>query len=475
MTPQQVIAIFDIGKTNKKILLFTREYHVIYEEEITIPTILDEDGFPCDDIMALVNWVRGTFDRLAVEPAWDIQAVNFSTFGASLVHLDKTGKAVAPLYSYLKPLDAALTESFYGMFGSPAEFSFQTGSPALNMLNSGIQLYWLKHRKPEIFQRVYCSLHIPQFVSFLFTYECQADISSIGCHTGLWDVTRGRYHTWLGNEDVIERLPAAQDLHNSKKIKYKNKDLLVGIGVHDSSASVLPFIKNTDDSIAILSTGTWNILLHPGYAEQLSLGHYQKDCLYYYLAIDQPVAAARIFLGNEMECQVKRLNDHFKKPADYYTHIETNANMLEELAGANSRRNTFYPLTMKDSGPFPTLQGPAPELSQFSGFEKAYHKLVLDMTFLQKESIQLLLGPSPVKKLFVTGGFTRNILFMDILQHLLPATTLYTAAVTNGSALGAALALHEQWNEGEMRKDLVGQKIYTPSVELNITGYSFLY
>ena len=53
MTPTPVIAIFDIGKTNKKLLLFNEDYKIVYEKSARFIETTDEDGFPCENVDAL--------------------------------------------------------------------------------------------------------------------------------------------------------------------------------------------------------------------------------------------------------------------------------------------------------------------------------------------------------------------------------------------------------------------------------------
>ncbi|MBU3745140.1 MAG: carbohydrate kinase, partial [Sediminibacterium sp.] len=52
-----VILIFDIGKTNKKLLLFDSNFTIVYEKLIQISEVIDEDGFPCENIDALTQWI----------------------------------------------------------------------------------------------------------------------------------------------------------------------------------------------------------------------------------------------------------------------------------------------------------------------------------------------------------------------------------------------------------------------------------
>ncbi len=52
-----VVAIFDIGKTNKKVFLFDENYKIVWEKSVNLDETADEDGFPCEDIDVLKNWI----------------------------------------------------------------------------------------------------------------------------------------------------------------------------------------------------------------------------------------------------------------------------------------------------------------------------------------------------------------------------------------------------------------------------------
>ena len=97
------IAIFDIGKTNKKLFLFNENYEIVLEKSTQFDEITDEDGDACEDVELLSLWVIDTFNEILQNPIFEIKALNFSTYGASFVHLDSEGKVVTPLYNYLKP------------------------------------------------------------------------------------------------------------------------------------------------------------------------------------------------------------------------------------------------------------------------------------------------------------------------------------------------------------------------------------
>ena len=116
-TKQPVIAVFDIGKTNKKLLVFDENYQVVSEETTYFAEDVDEDGFPCENIDVLTAWMLHHVQLLKQSKLFELKAVNFSTYGASLLYIDAQGKRIAPLYNYLKPYSQDLLNQFYATHG----------------------------------------------------------------------------------------------------------------------------------------------------------------------------------------------------------------------------------------------------------------------------------------------------------------------------------------------------------------------
>jgi len=99
---KQVIVIYDIGKTNKKLLLFDLDFNLVSISEDRFPVVRDEDGFECDDIDLITSWITTSLNDLVSGNKFKVIAVNFSTYGASLIFLDKNGNRLTPVYNYLK-------------------------------------------------------------------------------------------------------------------------------------------------------------------------------------------------------------------------------------------------------------------------------------------------------------------------------------------------------------------------------------
>ncbi len=465
-----MIAIFDLGRTHKKLLLFDQEYSVAEETMVVIPDKKDEDGNDCEDLDAIVSWMRSQWARICLNPDYEIRALNFSTHGASFVHLDKWGNPVTFLYDYMKPLRPEIMDGFYELFGGRMAFSMKTGSPALNMLNSGIQLYWLKKFKPDRFKTIASSLHLPQYGNYLFSGNKHADITSIGCHTGLWNFDKQLYHQWLMQEDLSHLLPKPEPVNTFDQIQLGEKTIPVGIGIHDSSAALLPFVKMADEPFVLLSSGTWNIALNPFFAGRLSEEKYQKDCLYYLLEKDRKVAASRLFLGNEYDFQIKKLAAYFNKEEGYFQTLAPDKVRMEEVLSKWPEGLLFYPDTMQGTGPFPQLKGSAPDLSLFASLEEAYYKLMLDLTWFQKVSITLISGP--IKRLYVSGGFMNNAVFMELLQAFFPDWKIFIAENKRASSLGAAMALHEVWQSVPLSASVSPIVPFVKQLNFDLSQYS---
>ncbi|HVG12407.1 MAG TPA: FGGY family carbohydrate kinase, partial [Flavisolibacter sp.] len=244
---EAVIAIFDVGKTNKKLFLFNENYQIVFERSARFIETTDEDGFPCENLESLRLSVFDSLHEVFRRREFQIKAINFSTYGASFVYINDDGRPVAPLYNYLKPYSEILQKKFYDTYGGEEAFSQRTASPVLGSLNSGMQLYRLKYEKPELFKQIRYALHLPQYMSFLLTGNVCADITSIGCHTNLWDFTKNDYHEWVYKEEIADKLPPIEPCETVSCSAFGN-NYGVGIGLHDSSAALIPYLVNLTQS-----------------------------------------------------------------------------------------------------------------------------------------------------------------------------------------------------------------------------------
>ena len=443
---QAVIAVFDIGKTNKRLLLLNQKYEIVFQDKQFFAETEDDDGYPSENIEAVNQWFRKAFDDANASKEYDIRAVNVSGYGATLVHLDQTGHLATPLYNYLKPYPEELAQQFYSTYGGQEAFSLQTSSPALGMLNTGLHLYWLKHAKPQQFARVTCTLHLPQYFAYLLHGQLYDEITSLGCHTGLWDFEHHRLHRWVQQEGVASLLPTMVASTAYEEIDHGQRSILCGVGMHDSSAALVPYMLGNEDEFLLLSTGTWGITLNPFNNDRLTPEALSQDCLHFLSYQGKPVRASRLLIGREHDHHAPRIAAHFDKQEDDHQTIQPNLDLLNTLLAQPSSEKRFYPQTMRGSGPLPNYSGPETDLSHFDSFEEAYHQLMLNLVQLQAISLRLAQGDTPVRKVFISGGFCRNALYTHLLATYFPEMQFFTSELDEASALGVALVMHEHWN-----------------------------
>lgn len=453
----KVTAVFDIGKTNKKFFLFDKEYQEVYREYTRFEEIKDEDGHPCENLDALQKWLKNVFHRILKSEEFDIEAINFSTYGASWVHLDELGEILTPLYNYTKPLDPIIQDSFYKKYGPEEEFSSITGSPVSGMLNSGMQLYWLKQTKPEIYKKIHFSLHLPQYLSYIFTGIPISEYTSIGCHTGLWNYQKKDYHSWVYEEGINKKLPPIVSTETSLNMNYNGKRIKIGVGIHDSSAALLPYVRSVKKPFILVSTGTWSVSMNPFSDGILNPKLVAQGCLNYMRINGKPVKSSRIFLGNEYKLQVQKLSEHYNVAADHHKTIAFNFDIFFDIYNT-SFQHLFKWISIEDK------DMPAKTTLPYDSFAYAYHHLMIELVKLQVKGIKMAKGNEKIKKLYLDGGFSDNDVYIKLMTHFLRDMTLRTTTASLGSALGAAISISDSKLNSKFLKKNYALKKHVPFI-----------
>jgi sugar (pentulose or hexulose) kinase len=446
MSVRSVIAVFDVGKTNKKCFLFDEDYRIVFEKSARFDETVDEDGFPCENLELLERWVLDSAKEIFSLDAFQIRAINFSAYGASLVYVDKKGKPLTPLYNYLKPYPGELSKQFYSTYGPPDLFSLQTCSPVLGSLNSGLQLYRLKHEQPDVFKKLAYALHLPQWLSFLLTGKYYSDLTSIGCHTSLWDFAKHDYHDWVKKENLGGVLASIENGKKTFPSTLSAHPCKVGSSLHDSSAALIPYLVNFSAPFVLISTGTWCISLNPFNKTPLTAEELSSDCLCYLQYNGEPVKASRLLAGLEHQQQTKRIAEYFNQdPAKYRDMVFDHELLPDSKSGTSGSLSGGFGFHKRN-------------LAEFKTDKEAYHHLIADLVELQILSMQLVIKGSPVKKMYIDGGFSQNKIFMHLLTLGFPEIEVFAASVAQASALGAALAIHEDWNTKSIPDNLIRLK-----------------
>ncbi len=422
--------IFDIGRTNKKVYVFDVAERVLFTDSRSFDEVTDDDGFPCEDLSAICAWVDECVADLVER--FDVSRLNFSTYGATLVHLDGNGRTTTPLYSYLKPTTIPRLHEVYRTVGGPQSFHVQTGSPSLGMLNSGLQLSWLKQTKPKAFAATQTSLHFAQYLSYRFTGAIRSEYTSVGCHTCLWDFGRRSYHPWLASMGLSRLLPDVGSAYDSSASATFGGRIEVGVGVHDSSAALLVHSRQQHEPFILVSTGTWAINFNPDNYSPLTAYELGRDCLTFLDPDGHAVKASRMFFGREHDVRVEELSKFYGVHLDTYKLVRYRPDLDPLTAKPRFRWSQLTASLPRGTGEHTTDQD----------FNAAYHRLMRELINVLSDQIRLIATPAAERHLIIDGGFANSEVFKDMLSSNFPKAHLTVADNPIGSALGAFYALH---------------------------------
>lgn len=295
------IAVIDIGKTNAKLLsidLATGAETIIARRA---NTVLQDGPYPHFDIDGLWSFILGALRDLGREHPVD--AISITTHGAAAALVAEDGTLALPVLDYEHDGPDSLSREYDALRPAFAE----TGAPRLPIgLNLGAQLYWQAKRFPEAFARTRHILTYPQYWAFRLCGVAASEVTSLGCHTDLWQPYAASFSslvTRMGWQDRFPPLRPANAVLGRLLPAIAAETGLpaatpVLCGIHDSNASLLPWLGDSG-ARAVLSTGTWMIVMSiAGKATALDPA---RDTLVNVNAKGAPVPTARFMAGREFE------------------------------------------------------------------------------------------------------------------------------------------------------------------------------
>lgn len=260
MAGPERLAIFDLGKTNAKMILRDRGQRTDLDARSIPNTVLAGGPYPHFDIPALQNFVLASLAEFA--RSGPIDAIMVSTHGAGIACMAGDDLAL-PVLDYEHDGPDACAAAYDAIRRDQA----RTGSPRMPRgLNLGAQLHWLAHTRPEEMAQVDRLLFWPQYWSHWFSGIAVSEIAYAGCHTDLWDLDAGTYLDLPGlGLDLPALMPPLA--RSGAALGPLRRDLCDRIGLeraplvlnggHDSSLALVPAALDHDGPVTVLSTGTW--------------------------------------------------------------------------------------------------------------------------------------------------------------------------------------------------------------------------
>ncbi len=442
-----VVAVLDVGKTNKKVSVYDRQFQVLAEERTTIEQ-RDLDGLEVEDTDALLTWFRGALKKLAAD--FEIRAIAITTHGATFVLLDEKGALAFPVISYSAAKGAEVQEEFYATFGDRATLHRATCTPDVGFANMAKIFYYVKSRLPEVWSRCRHALFYGPYLGYELTGAMGSEYTFVGNHNYLWNYAD---NTWSGVAKALgtdalfpEKFSSPWECLGVVKPELAREcglpaDCKVALGIHDSNANFLPYLAQGYSNFLLNSTGTWCVLMRPANSIKLSPEEIGAKVLFNLDVFGRPVRTLIFPAGMEYDTfrgftALKDASD-----AEIVRDVVRDKNLFvipgvmpaaSAFPGATPRvvhGDTVYSLDALRT------QGGTP----MTDLGQAYYGALNLSLALATRKMLAWCDVTQGTTVFIEGGFAKNKVYCGLLAALCPEQKFALTNVKEGTSFGAAL------------------------------------
>lgn len=262
--------MLDIGKTHSKLLVLSPEGQVLAQSQhasgrVAATAAAGEGAWAALDSEGIAAWLCDSLAALGPLRAQLARAV-VSAHGAAFAAVD--GDALAwPVPDYEFEGFDERAPDWLQQIGPFAE----TLSPDLPRgLNAATQFDWLERHAPASFARGQL-LPWPQYWAWWLSGVAASEVTSLGCHTHLWNPGLGepsvlaRRRGWAARLAPLRRAwevlgPVRPALAQRLGLP---GTLRVHVGAHDSNACLARYLRS-HPRMTLVTTGTWIVVMAPG-------------------------------------------------------------------------------------------------------------------------------------------------------------------------------------------------------------------
>lgn len=416
------VAVIDIGKTNAKVALV--DLGTLSEIDIRrTSNHVDRDGlYPHLDIGRLWIFILESLRELS--EAHGVDAISITTHGATAALLDRDGELALPILDYEHNGPDETRAAYTAVRPDFAE----TGSPALPVgLNIGTQLFWQQRQFPEAFAKVAAIVMYPQYWAYQLTGQLANEVTSLGCHTDLWNPTKADYSSLvdrMGWRPLFAPVKPANTLLGPVLPDLAVRMGLqpgtpVACGIHDSNASLLPHVLANTPPFSVVSTGTWVVCMAMG-GKPVDLDP-ARDTLVNVNALGQPVPSSRFMGGREYEM---------------LGGASMAAYAAKDIASVIDREIVLLPSVQTGCGPYPE------RVSEWRGPEATLGERAVAISFylaLMTATCLDLIGADG--DIIVEGPFAGNAAYLNMLAAATGRPVVTAVGQSTGTSAGAALLI----------------------------------
>ncbi|TPJ82994.1 FGGY-family carbohydrate kinase [Mesorhizobium sp. B2-6-2] len=415
-----IVAVIDIGKTNAKVALvdLATLSEIALRRFANAPVRLAP--YPHHDVEALWTFILDSLADLNRERRVD--AISITTHGATGALVGRSGELVLPVLDYEFDGPDQLGADYDAVrppFG-------ETGTPRLPIgLNLGAQFFWQQKCFPAEFTKAASMLMYPQYWALRLTGVAANEVSSLGCHTDLWNPWTSDYSSLvdrMGWRRLMAPVRPAKDrlgpiLPELARRTGLDPQTPVFCGLHDSNASLLPHLLSDTPPFCVVSTGTWVVSMAVG-GRRVELDP-ARDTLVNVNALGDPVPSARFMGGREFSLLTEGQRQEWSEA---------------DVAAVLARQVLLLPSAQQGSGPFPHRDAQWVNAGDLTSGQR-FAALSFYLALMTATCLELIGGDGPTT---VEGPFARNPLFIRMLAAATERPVVASETST-GTSIGAAL------------------------------------
>lgn len=415
----RVVAVLDIGKTNIKICVMDGQTGALLQIAKRTNEVIDKPPYPHVDEASIWLWIKGTLAGFSQD--YFISSIAITTHGATVACM-QGDKLALPILDY----EYDGVSEFKDEYDAVRPDFIESYSPRLSQgLNLGAQLFWQQKRFSDAFSKVDSLLLYPQYWGFKLSGNKAAEVTSLGCHTDLWNPTACQFSTFCEQQKWAPYFPDV--IETGAKLGTILPDLAEEIGVpsscvifngiHDSNASLVPYIGQPMEKLTVVSSGTWTVIATIN--GKLDTLLEEKDMLANVDALGRATPTIRFMGGREWECL---RSDVPATMSDISFILENGLLALPSFA--------------KGGGPFAHCTGKILDrgiqltASQQSALADIYVSLMTDYCLDLIDTSETVI---------VEGAFSNNHNFLTLLACMRSQNEIYASRDVTGTSGGAAL------------------------------------
>ncbi|MFT3996366.1 MAG: FGGY family carbohydrate kinase [Asticcacaulis sp.] len=437
LTGDGVCVVFDVGKTNAKISVIDPQGRILNRTVLKTPHVHTR-LYAAFDVDTLFAWFLSELKRLSGR--YRIEHIMPVAHGAGCAFLSADEQLLQPIQDYEASIPLPYAQAYQAVRPGFEE----TLSPLLpNGLNLGAQIFWHARRDPKFFERVRYILSYAQYWSWRLSGVLCSEVTSLGCHTDLWNPTEGRFsslavsegwasrfaplrHAWEKAGDLRPEIAEAAGIRHG---------CAVHVGLHDSNAALALVIARHQhdagaDLPAILTTGTWYVAMAPGIPPAAVSDSLRpdRDCLVNIDVYGRAVPCARFMGGRALELIT---NGQTEVPAS-----------LDKALDVIRSGTMALPSFVDAGGPFPGRRGEIVGLNDDTPETRSALGLIY-VSLIAATSLDMICPAD--RPLLIEGPAAHNATFCALLAAMRDGPVLVcetSSGVTRGAGAMAFFGEH---------------------------------